>query len=132
MEKFRNDLGTSKAGRWANGQHTATVNKMMKNIMKGSTDKPTRVLKPWEMYSKTHYMKVKDAVKTEQEELQKLLFTEQAKKTTLGIVKRHLKAAFNNESEEVKAEVLAAIEAMKEAKCAEIEEAKKQGHDKDV
>ncbi|KAG2137515.1 hypothetical protein DEU56DRAFT_756091 [Suillus clintonianus] len=132
MEKFRNDLGASKAGRRANGQHTATVQKMMKNIMKGSTDKPTRVLQPWEMYSKTHYTKVKDAVKTEQEELKKAPFAEPAKKTTLGIVKRHLKAAFKNESEEVKAEVLAAIEAMKEAKCAEIEEAKKQDHDKDA
>lgn len=132
MEKFRNDLGMSKAGRRANGQHTATVNKMMKNIMKGSTDKPTRVLQPWEMYSKTHYTKVKDAVKTEQEELKKAPFAEPAKKTTLGIVKRHVKAAFDNESEEVKAEVLAAIEAMKEAKSAEIEEAKKQDHDKDV
>ncbi|KAG2063394.1 hypothetical protein BDR04DRAFT_1123289 [Suillus decipiens] len=117
---------------WANGQHTATVNKMMKNIMKGSMDKPTHVLKPWEMYSKMHYTKVKDAVKTEQEELKKVPFAEPAKKTTLGIIKRHLKAAFNNESEEVKAEVLAAIKAMKEVKCVEIEEAKKQDHDKDV
>jgi hypothetical protein len=132
MEKFRNDLGTSKAGRWANGQHTATVKKMMKNIMKGSTDRPTRVLQPWEMYSKTHYTKVKDAVTTEQEELKKVPSAELAKKTTLGIVKRHVKATFDNESEEVKAEVLAAIEAMKEAKSAEIEEAKKQDHDKDV
>ncbi|KAG1771526.1 hypothetical protein EDD22DRAFT_842759 [Suillus occidentalis] len=132
MEKFRNDLGTSKAGRRANGQHTATVKKMMKSIMKGSTDRPTRVLQPWEMYSKTHYTKVKDAVKTEQEELKKVPSAEPAKKTTLGIVKRHVKAAFDNESEEVKAEVLAAIEAMKEAKSAEIEEAKKQDHDKDV
>jgi hypothetical protein len=132
MEKFRNDLGMSKVGWQVNGQHTATVNKMMKNIMNGSTDKPTCVLKPWEMYSKTHYMKVKDAVKTEQEELKQVLFAEPAKKTTLGIIKRHLKATFNNESEEVKAEVLAAIEAMKEVKCAEIEEAKKQDHNKDV
>ncbi|KIK34950.1 hypothetical protein CY34DRAFT_97030 [Suillus luteus UH-Slu-Lm8-n1] len=119
-------------GRQANGQHTATVNKMMKNIMKGSLDRPTCVLQPWEMYSKTHYMKVKDAVKTEQEELKKVPFAEPAKKTTLGIVKWHVKAAFGNESEEVKAEVLAAIEAMKEVKSAEIEEAKKQDHDKDV
>jgi hypothetical protein len=114
-----------------NGQHTATVNKMMKNIMKGSTGKPTHVLKPWEMYSKTHYMKVKDAVKTEQEELKKVLFAEPAKKTTLSL-SGISKPLSNNESEKVKAEVLAAIEAMKEVKCVEIEEAKKQDHNKDV
>lgn len=60
MEKICNDLGGSKAGRHTNGKHAATVNKMMKNIMKkDSTEKYTCVLKPWEMYSKTHYMKVK-------------------------------------------------------------------------
>ncbi|KAG1878587.1 hypothetical protein C8R48DRAFT_768145 [Suillus tomentosus] len=133
IEKFRNDLGGSKAGHRANGKHAATVNQMMKNIIKkDSTEKPTRVLKPWEMYSKTHYMKVKDAVKTEQEELKHAPFAKPANKTSLCIVRRHLKDAFDNESEEVRAEVLAAIEAMKEMKREDIEEAQKQNHDKDV
>ncbi|KAG1884560.1 hypothetical protein F4604DRAFT_1676684 [Suillus subluteus] len=117
MEKFRNDLGGSKAGWWVNGKHTATVNKMMKNILtKDSTHKPTRVLKPWEMYLKTHYTKVKDAVKTEQEELKNAPFAEPAKKTALCVVRWHLKS----------------VEAMKEKRHTEIEEAKKQNHDKEV
>ncbi|KAG2054208.1 hypothetical protein BDR06DRAFT_971661 [Suillus hirtellus] len=133
IEKFRNDLGGSKAGRRANGKHAATVNQMMKNIIKkDSTEKPTRVLKPWEMYSKTHYMKVKDAVKTEQEELKHAPFAKPANKTSLCIVRWHLKDAFDNESKEVRAEVLTAIEAMKEMKREDIEEAQKQNHDKDV
>ncbi|KAG1839352.1 hypothetical protein F4604DRAFT_1691291 [Suillus subluteus] len=133
MEKFHNDLGGSKAGWRANGKHTTTVNKMMKNILtKDSTNKPPRVLKPWEMYSKTHYTKVKDAVKTEQEELKNAPFAEPAKKTALHVVKWHLKCAFDNESKEVKEEVFAAVEAMKEKRRTEIEEAEKQNHDKEV
>lgn len=133
MEKFRNDLGGSKAGRRANGKHAVVVNKMMKNILtKDLTKKPTRVLKPWEMYSKSYYTKVKDAVKTEQEELKNAPFAEPAKKTALCVIRQHLKSVFDNESEEVKQEILAAVEAMKEKRLTEIEEAKKQHHDKEM
>ncbi|KAG2072843.1 hypothetical protein BDR04DRAFT_1116731 [Suillus decipiens] len=133
MEKFHNDLASSKTGQQANAK-TATVNKMMTCILNSSKEKPSCMLKPWEMYSKTHYVKIKDAVKTEQEELKNAPFAEPARKITLHIVKQHLKDAFNNESEEIKAEVLAAVEAMKEMRCTEIEEAKKHSehHDKDV
>ncbi|KAG2048879.1 hypothetical protein BDR06DRAFT_1070755 [Suillus hirtellus] len=132
MQKFHNDLGGSKAGQQANAQGTATVNKMMMCILMGSKQKPSRVLKPYEMYSKTHYGKVKDAVKKEQEELRNVPSAEPAKKTALKVVKQHLQEAFNEESEEVKVEVLAAVEVMKEAKCVEIEEAKKETHNKEV
>lgn len=132
MQKFRNDLGGSKAGRRANAQHTATVNQMMTRVMTGSKPKTSRILKPWEMYSKTHYGKIKDAVKKEQEELKNVPSAGPANKTALNIVKQHLKEAFNNESEEVKAEVLAAVETMKETKRAAIEAVKNQCHDKDV
>ncbi|KAG1805824.1 uncharacterized protein BJ212DRAFT_1303889 [Suillus subaureus] len=113
MQKFHNDLGGSKAG---------------------SKPKTSHILKLWEMYLKMHYGKIKDAVKKEQEELKNVPSTGPAKKTTLNIVKQHIKQAFNNKSEEVKAEVLAAVETMKETKCAEIEAVKNQCHDinKDV
>ncbi|KAG1874050.1 hypothetical protein C8R48DRAFT_669679 [Suillus tomentosus] len=78
--------------------------------------------------------KIEDMVKNKQEKLKNVLSAEPARKTTLCIVKQHLKNAFNNESEEIKAEVLAAVEEMKEMKYAKIEEAKKHTEhcDKDI
>lgn len=122
-EKFRNDLGGSKAGRVANSVHTATVNKMLGNIMKkGSSKKNSRVLKPWEMYSKIHYHdKVKDAVVAEQGSSSK-----PARGSALRVITQRTKQAFEEESEEVREKVFAAVEEMKEQRRAEIQEAKEQ------
>lgn len=88
MQKFRNDLGGSKAGRRANAQSTATINKMLTNVsMSLKAKKSSRVLKPYEMYSKMHYGKIKDVVKKEQEELKNLPSAAPPKKTSIGVVK---------------------------------------------
>ncbi|KAG1884519.1 hypothetical protein F4604DRAFT_1918951 [Suillus subluteus] len=122
-EKFCNDLGGSKVGRVANAVHTATVNKMLGHIMKkDSAERNSHVLKPWEMYSKIHCQdKVKDAVIAEQHSSSK-----PDRKSVLGVIKQRTKQAFEEESEEVRDKVFAAVEAMKEKKCAEIQEAKEQ------
>ncbi|KAG1818595.1 uncharacterized protein BJ212DRAFT_1298669 [Suillus subaureus] len=112
-EKFCNDLAV----------HTVTVNKMLGHIMKkGSSKKNSWVLKPWEMYSKIHYHnKVKDAVVAKQGSSSK-----PARGSALRITTQQTKQAFEEESEEVREKVFAAMEEMKKKKCAEIQEAKEQ------
>jgi hypothetical protein len=121
LEKFRNDYGGSRAGRAANSANTGAINKMLGHILKkGSGEKTSRVLKPWEMYSKTHYMaKVKDGVMAE-------CSSQPVRKSSIHLITQCTKKAFKEESEEVRAAVFAAVEAMKEKKCAEIEEVKEQ------
>ncbi|KIK34920.1 hypothetical protein CY34DRAFT_17381 [Suillus luteus UH-Slu-Lm8-n1] len=121
LEKFRNDYGGSKAGRVANSANTGAINKMLGRILKkGSGEKTTRVLKPWEMYSKTHYTaKVKDGVMAERS-------SQPVGKSSIHLITQRTKKAFEEESEDVRAAVFAAVEAMKERKRAEIEEVKEQ------
>ncbi|KAG1722237.1 hypothetical protein EDB19DRAFT_1916781 [Suillus lakei] len=121
LEKFCNDHGSSKAGRVANSANTGAINKMLGRILKkGSGEKTTCILKPWEMYSKTHYMaKVKDGVMAEQ-------FSQPVRKSSIHLIMQRTKKAFKEESEDVRAAVFAAVEAMKERKRAEIKEVKEQ------
>jgi hypothetical protein len=89
-------------------------------LKKGSGEKTSRVLKPWEMYSKTHYTaKVKDGVMAERS-------SQPVGKSSIHLITQRTKKAFEEESEEVRAAVFAAVEAMKEKKRAEIEEVKEQ------
>ncbi|KAG2341220.1 hypothetical protein BDR05DRAFT_949822 [Suillus weaverae] len=121
LEKFRNDYSGSKAGQVANSTNTGAINKMVGRILKkGSGEKTSRILKPWEMYSKTHYTaKVKDRVMAERS-------SQPVGKSAIHLITQCTKKAFEEESEEVRAAVFAAVEAMKEKKCAEIEEVKEQ------
>ncbi|KAG1794531.1 uncharacterized protein HD556DRAFT_1307913 [Suillus plorans] len=96
---------------------------MLGHIMKkGSAEKNYRVLKPWEMYSKIHYHdKVKDAVIAKQGSSSK-----PTKESAIHVITQQTKKAFEEESEEVREKVFAAVEAMKEKKRAEIQEAREQ------
>jgi hypothetical protein len=121
LEKFRNDHGSSKAARVANSANTGAINKMLGCILKkGSGEKTTHILKPWEMYSKTHYTaKVKDGVMAEQS-------SQPVGKSSIHLIMQCTKKAFKEESEDIRVAFFAAVEAMKERKCAEIEEVKEQ------
>ncbi|KAG1760809.1 hypothetical protein EDD22DRAFT_954637 [Suillus occidentalis] len=48
-------------------------------------------------------------------------------KSSIHLITQHTKTAFKEESEDVRAVVFTDVEAMKERKCAKIEEVKKQG-----
>ncbi|KAG1822784.1 uncharacterized protein BJ212DRAFT_1296747 [Suillus subaureus] len=75
------------------------------------------------MYSKIHYQdKVKDAVIAKQH-----LSSKPDKKSLLSVIKQQTKQAFEEESKEVRDKVFAAVEAMKEKKCAEMQGAGGQG-----
>ncbi|KAG1745666.1 hypothetical protein EDB19DRAFT_1826664 [Suillus lakei] len=93
---------------------------------KGLQEKSSHTLKDWEMYAHLHYHdKVKDTVKSEQDALKSDPNAKPAKKMNLSIIKKQTKLAFEGESNEVKEEVWAVIEAMKEKKLEEMEEIKK-------
>ncbi|KAG0707025.1 hypothetical protein DFH29DRAFT_871824 [Suillus ampliporus] len=87
-------------------------------IMKGSKDKASCSLKDWEIN------KVRDSVKHEQDILKDDPDVKPVKKMNLSIIREQTKWAFTEESEDVKREVWAVVETMKEKKRAEIEEIK--------
>ncbi|KAG1746109.1 hypothetical protein EDB19DRAFT_1905985 [Suillus lakei] len=126
MEKLRNDLNSSKAGRRANATHNAIVSNMVGQIMKASKEKPSHSLQGWEMYVHLHYHdKVKDTVKSLQDTLKSDPNAKPAKKTNLSIIKEQTKLVFEGESKGVKEEIQVAIEVMKEKKRVEMDKIKK-------
>ncbi|KAG2108723.1 uncharacterized protein F5147DRAFT_652711 [Suillus discolor] len=99
---------------------------MPQSITKASKEKPSRSLQGWEMYVHLHYQdKVKDAVKCQQDALKSDPNAKPAKKMNLSIIKEQTKLAFEGESKDVKEEIWAAIEVMKEKKRVEMDEIKK-------
>lgn len=114
--KLRNDNGHSKAARKANGAGNSVVNKLLKSIIKPTTSR-TRLLKDSEVYTKKYYSsRVQPCVKDELNTMKEQLNPPEPKKANLRVIRKHVAQCWENESADVKEEILQLAREMREAR----------------
>ncbi|KAG1890046.1 hypothetical protein F4604DRAFT_1914598 [Suillus subluteus] len=113
--RFKNSLGTTKAGRQAKADATDVFKAVLRSV--AESEKPTRSLQEAEAYSKLYYHTRIKATADEVLKAEAELLQAENKTLTNGkritIVKQHTASLYSGETDEVKAEVQRYIENQK-------------------
>jgi hypothetical protein len=113
--KLHNDFGNSKAGCWANAAGNIVVNKLIDDITIKSRKKKSRSLNATEVYAKKYYATcMQPAVKEELKAMKDAPDAPTLKKRAIRVVRKQLASCWENETAEVKEEVIKLAQEMKE------------------
>jgi hypothetical protein len=102
-------------GHWANAIGNTVINKLIDNITIKSRKKISHSLNATEVYTKKYYMtRVQPAVKEELEAMKDAPDAPTLKKRAIRVVHKQLASCWENETAEVKEEVIKLAQEMKE------------------
>ncbi|KAG2138408.1 uncharacterized protein EDB93DRAFT_1106371 [Suillus bovinus] len=129
MVKLCNDFGNLKIGRWANAAGNTIISKLIGDITIKSGKKKLCSLNATEVYTKKyHVSRVQPAVKEELNTMKNTLDAPEPKTQVIRVVCKQLASSWENESAEVKEEVIKLAQEMKEKR----EKEKEVVHDKEL